>query len=208
MSLINPEPAAIDRYLWDYAQDSIKALLEVISTGQAAINPDYKFFVERNLYRPTIEDLTENNHLVNILVGQVVTDGLQGDFSKNHLVTYNVDCYVQGFNEDDAGNLVPADQAAVDRLTYLCAMVEFGLTKLANYYLKDDRFIDKIHPEALDLTFNPVDDASDAATPYAPARFAYVIKFPYEPQDLENLPLLEAAKATFQNFASQIFNTP
>ena len=156
MSLINPEANAIDRYLWDYALESMVALLKVISTGQAAINPDYEFFVVKNKYRPSIESLTENNHLVNIFVGQVASDNLQGDFSYNHLVTYNVDCYVQGFNEDDAGNLIPADEAAVDRLTYLCAMVEFGLKKLANYYLDDSRFIDKIHPETLDLTFNPV----------------------------------------------------
>lgn len=207
MSLINPEAEAIDRYLWDYAQESIQALLQVISTGQTAINPAYKFVVVKNQYRPSIESLTENNHLVNIIIGQVISDGLESNFNKNHVVTYNIDCFVQGFNEDDAGNLVPADEAAVDRLTYLCAMVEFGLTKLANYYLDDSRFTNKIVPEKLDLTFNPVDDASDSATPYAPARFSYVVKFPYEPQDLENLPLLEATKLTFQNFASQIFNT-
>lgn len=189
MSLITPEVGAIPRYLWDVAQENIKGLLEVVSIAQTILNPDYAFVVEQDVFRPTIEDITQNNHLVNILVAQVVSDGNETNFDKTHVVTYNIDCYVQGKNEDDSdnpGSLIPADEVAVARLKYLCAMVEFGLTNLANFYQGLES--GEIMPDKIDLTFNPVDDAEDGSTPYAPARFQFVCKFPYTPQDLENLP--------------------
>ncbi len=203
MSLINPEANAIDRYLWDIAQDSIKTILKAVSSDQAAINPEYEFFVEKDLFRPTIESLVENNHLVNILVGTVTSDEFETNFDKNHIVTYKIDCYVQGKNEDDAGTLIPPDEAAVERLKYLCAMVEFGLTKLANFYFNNRALVNKVVPDKIDLTFNSVDDSENATTPYAPASFNFVCKFPYESQDLENLPVLEQALIDLTTWASK-----
>lgn len=191
MSLITPEVGAVPKYLWDTAQENIKGLLQAVSDAQAILNSDYEFFVEMDVFRPRIETITQNNHLVNIYVGTVISDANETNFDKTHVVTYNIDCYVQGFNEtnpDIPGTLIPADEVAVARLKYLCAMVEFGLTKLANFYM--DLEEGQIVPDKIDLTFNPVDDAAESATPYAPARFQFVCKFPYTPQDLENLPNL------------------
>ena len=204
MSIINPEMGAIPRYLWDIAQDGIKEILEEVSTAQAAINSEYEFLVENDRYRPTLESLVKENHLVNIYVGAVRSDDAETNFAKNHVVTYNIDCYVQGFDEDDptTGNLVPADEAAVQRLKYLCAMVEFGLTKLANFFMKLPA--NNIWPDKIDLTYNPVDDAAESGTPYAPARFQFVCKFPYVPQDLE-LPELTEINVTLEDWALKIF---
>ncbi|MCK5613745.1 hypothetical protein KAR91_68405 [Candidatus Pacearchaeota archaeon] len=203
MGIINPEVGAIDQYLWVKAQEGIKLSLEAVRDAQKAINNDYDFDVHENLYRPTIEKI-ENKALVNILIAQVVSDANETNFDKTHNVTYNIDCYVRGRNEDDPdspGSLVPADEVAVERLQYLCAMVEFGLTKLANFYqgLNSGEII----PDKIDLTFNPVDDAAEAATPYAPARFQFVCKFPYTPQDLENLPVLEQSFIDLSEWASR-----
>lgn len=203
MSIINPESGAIPRYLWDTAQDNMKSILEDVSTAQAAINADYAFTVINDKYSPTIEELVADNHLVNIYVAQVVSDGHETNFSKNHIVTYNIDCYVQGFNEDDPETsiLVPADEVAVARLKYQCAMVEYGLTKLSNFYMGLNS--GEIIPDKIDLIFGTVEDASDSFTPYAPARFKFICKFPYDPQDLENLPDLSAFKVDLTNWASE-----
>jgi hypothetical protein len=203
MSIINPETGAIPRYLWDTAQEGIKIQLQAVSTSQAAINSDYAFTVEQDLYRPSIEDATINNHLVNIYIAQVTSDGNDTNFLKNHIVVYNIDCYVQGKYETDPDTsaLVPADEVAVARLKYLCAMVEFGLTKLANFY--KGLGSGNIMPDKIDLIFDPVVDAAESATPYAPARFTFTCKFPYTPQDLENLPDLDRAKADLTNWATE-----
>lgn len=203
MSIINPESGAIPKYLWDTAQENIKEILEDISTAQALLNSDYAFTVTSDKYSPTIEELVSNNHLVNIYVTTVSSDGHETNFSKNHIVTYNIDCYVQGFNEDDPDTsvLVPADEVAVARLKYQCAMVEYGLTNLANFYM--DLRSGEIIPDKINLVFGTVEDASDSFTPYAPARFTFVCKFPYNPQDLEDLPDLSAFKTDLTNWASE-----
>lgn len=203
MGIINPEVGAIDNYLWVTAQEGIKTTLEAVRDAQKLINPDYDFQVETNLYRPTIESI-EDTALVNILIGPVNSDGAQTDFSKNHVVTYNIDCYVRGRNEDNPdnpGSLVPADEVAVQRLQYLCAMVEYGLTELAGFYKSLNS--GEIMPDKISLNFNPVDDAAESATPYAPARFEFICIFPYTPQDLTGLPSLSESLTTVGEWASK-----
>lgn len=207
MSIINPEVGAIDNYLWVKAQEGIKLSLEAVRDAQNAINTDYDFDIETNLYRPTIEKI-EDRAFVNILIGRVTSDDSETNFNKTHIVTYNIDCYVRGRNEDnpdDPGSLVPADEVAVERLQYLCAMVEFALTKLANFYQSLNS--GDIIPDKIDLNFNPVEDASESVTPYAPARFEFICKFPYNPQDLENLPELNESFVSFSDWASEFLYT-
>lgn len=204
MGVINPESGAVPVYLWVQAQQGIKTILEGIRDTQVAINSDYDFDVYTNLYRPSIEQI-ENKALVNILIATVTSDEHETNFSKNHVVTYNIDCYVRGKNEDDPdnpGSLVPADEVAVERLYYLCAMVEYALTKLANFY--KGLSSGNIYSDKIDTTFNPVEDASESATPYAPARFQFVCKFPYVPQDLENLPDLEQVILNLKDWAIKV----
>jgi len=204
MGIINPEPGAINNYLWVAAQEGIKLALKAVRDAQVLINPDYDFDVNENLYRPTIEKI-ENKAFVNILIAKVFSENNESNFNKTHVVTYNIDCYVRGRNEDNPdnpGSLVPADEVAVERLQYLCAMVEYGLTKLANFYFSLNS--GEIVPDKIDLTFNPVDDAAESATPYAPARFQFICKFPYDAQDLDNLPSLEKIVISLSEFASEI----
>ena len=207
MGIINPEAGAIANYKWVEAQEGIATALEAVSTAQAVINSLYYFQVEKNLYRPTIESIY-NVSLINILIASVTSDGNETNFSKNHIVTYHIDCYVRGKNEDDPdnpGSLVPADEVAVERLHYLCAMVEYGLTNLANFYQSLNS--GEIMPDKINLIFNPIDDSSNAAEPYAPARFEFVCKFPYVPQDLQNLPDLKKAFVDMQEFIGKIVDS-
>jgi hypothetical protein len=184
MPLINPETGAVEQYIWVVFQQGLKAALQAVSDAQALINPAYKFRVETNLYRPTIEQI-ENQALVNILIDGY--DPMNSTQSiEDHLVSFHFDCYVRGRNENDPdnpGSLIPADQVAVERLHYLCAQVGYGIKKLEDYYmgLSDNK---QVNRGKLSLKFNPVDDAAESATPYAPARFTLECSFPYTSADL------------------------
>lgn len=204
MGIIKPETGAIANYLWVQAQEGIALSIQAVQDAQVLINPDYAFDVHQNLYRPTIEHLT--GAFVNIHIQSVRSADGETNFNKTHIVTYNIDCYVLGKNEDDPDelrDLVPADEAAVQRLHYLCAMVEFALTKLANFY--HSMGSGQIIPDKIDLNFNPVVDATESATPYAPARFQFVCKFPYNAQDLTGLPDLDQAFIDIGTWASSVF---
>lgn len=206
MSVVNPETGAINNFLWVDAQEGSRIILQGISDAQSAINPDYAFQVVKNMYRPSIEQI-ENVSLVNIRIGQVVNKD-ESNYDMTQTVTYFFDCYVRGKNEDDPdnpGSLVPADEVAVDRLHYLVAMVYYGVTALRNYYVGLSS--GQIVPGKLGIVFNPVEDPDDSFTPYAPAQITFTCDFPYEVQDLTDLPALTAVKATLDAWAVQIFNT-
>lgn len=204
MSLINPEPGAIPKFLWDVAQEDIISVLEEIRDNQAAINPDYSFEVKHDLYLPTIEDLASSNNFVNVYISTVFPEK-DSFFESNQIVRYHIDNYVQGSNELDPGDpniLIPPDQAAVERLKYQVAMCYFAMKKLQNYYLKNETiFENKIDPGSLRITLNPVENAEDGATPYAPARITFDCSFPYFAQDLEDLPDLESVLMNLPTFS-------
>jgi hypothetical protein len=201
MSVITPPTGAIPLYLWIKYQRGIKTLLESVSTAQALLNSAYAFAVYTNMYRPSIEDIY-NQAMVNILIDNVQSENA-GAFSKNHVVTFHIDCYVRGKNEDDpdnTGTLIPADEVAVERLQYLCCQVEYGLTQLKNFYAGLES--GQVMPGGLSLQFSAVDDGAESATPYAPARFILTAKFPYTPADLTGLPPIEQLLVTFPEWAA------
>ena len=189
MGQVQPEAQAIALYKWVTFQQGLKTALEAVSTAQTAINPAYQFRVETNLYRPNIQDI-QNQALVNILI-----DGYDPENSTNsnlnHNVTFYFDCYVLGQNENDVenpGSLLPADQAAVERLQYLCAQVEYGLRNLNNYYM-DSSLLNEVRRGVLGLKFSSVEDAMESNTPYAPARFTLKTTFSYSPKDHDEVDL-------------------
>lgn len=203
MGVIKPETGAIPNFLWVEAQEGIQTLLEGVSTAQALLNPDYAFKVYSNLYRPSIENI-ENTSMVNIRIGQVQSKD-ETNFEMTQTVTYFIDCYVRGMNEDDpdnVGSLVPADEVAVQRLHYLASMVFFGMTNLANFYMGLNS--GEIVPGKIGVIFNAVEDAADSATPYAPAQITFTCDFPYVAQDLINLPEYESTLIDLNTWAARI----
>lgn len=204
--LINPETGAINNFLWVTAQEGIKIILDGISDSQKEINPDYEFEVFINKFKPKIEDITKFA-MVNIRFGTITTKD-ETNFGFTQEVPFLIDCYVRGQNEpdpDNYGSLIPADEAAVARLNYLVAMVHYGITALNNFYINLNS--GDIIPGKIGIVFNPVEDAEDSATPYAPAQVSFTCDFPYEFADLSNLPELEAVKSDLTIWAAQIFMT-
>lgn len=202
--LIDPETGAIEHFLWVQAQEGIRIILQAISDAQVAINSNYQFDVYKNKYSPKIEDIS-NFMMVNIRIGNITTED-ETDFEDTDIVPFVIDCYVRGQDENDPdnpGSLVPADEAAVERLYHLVAMVRYAITALDNFYLSLSS--GQIVPGNIQIAFNPVEDAEDSATPYAPAQVTYTCRFPYEHADLTGLPELEAVKADLTTWASHIF---
>ena len=196
MGIINSEMGAIPNFLWVAAQQDMTTALRAISTAQEAINPDYAFKVEENLYRPTIENL-ENVCFVNNRIDRM--DPLDVTiYDETQKVMHVFDCYVRGKNEQHGSSLVPADEVAVQRLHYLVAMVYYSLTQLTKYYHGLNS--DKISPKGLNVIFNPVEDVENSFEPYAPAQVQYEIWYPYSYKDHENLPDLEAVRVAFNNW--------
>lgn len=204
--LIDPETGAIENFLWVQAQEGIRIVLQGISDSQKDYNSDYEFTVHKNMYRPKIEDVTKFG-MVNIRIGNITTED-DTNFDATDIVPFLIDCYVRGENENDPdnpGSLVPADEVAVERLYYLVAMVRYGITMLENFY--QSLSSGEIMSGKIGIAFNPVEDAEDSATPYAPAQVTFTCRFPYNYTDLSGLPELEAVKADLTKWASQIFMT-
>ena len=190
MGQITPESGAIALYDWIEYQQGIKTALEAVNTAQSAINSAYAFRVETNLYHPTIASI-QNQALVNILIEGYDADKYTSAMA-NHMVTFHIDCYVLGRNEnsvENPGSLLPADQVAVERLQYLCAQVEYGLRNMANYDMGLDPY--KVQPKKLGLKFQEPQDVDESAEPYAPARFTFTCEFGYDSADSQDTDLTQ-----------------
>ena len=143
--------------------------------------------------------ILENTWFVNSIIASVDLDDKSGFFSGNQDVIFYFDLYVRGENEDDGVNpLVPADDAAVQRLQYLMAMVQATLQNLANFY--QGLTSGQIAPGMPRGIFNPVENPEESSTPYAPARIIFPCKFPYTTIDLTGLLDLEDVRISFQNW--------
>lgn len=199
MGVINPESGAIDNYKFVEAQENYVGILKAISTAQSGINTDYEFEVGYNVFRPTIQNDLKNKSFVNVLIGNVISQNSSRQ-NKDQEVEFYFDCYQLGENEDP----YPADEVAVQRLQYLCAMVEYGLTALQNYYASLGQSGNgEIRPGELSLQFNSVEDADDSFKPYAPARFTQKVMFSYTAAT-PILPDLETITIDLQNYALEL----
>jgi hypothetical protein len=205
MGIISPETNAIPNLLWIDAQEGIQKVLQAISDTQATINQDYAFKVYSNKYSLSDGDFGDLRSMVNIRIGKMDSKDVT-NFSMTHSVTYFIDCYVRGQNEDNpdvAGDMVPADEVAVQRLYYLIAMTYYGMTSLKNFYMK--MTMGKIVPSKnIGILFNPVKDAENSAEPYAPAQITFVADFPYDAEDLSGLPAYQSTFIDLKSWAARI----
>jgi hypothetical protein len=85
-------------------------------------------------------------------------------------------------------------------------MVEYGLTKLENYYLSLSE--GDIGPKNITLEFDKLEDPAQSATPYAPAEFQFVCDFPYSGADFTGLPELSELNMAAQTWASKFIYAP
>ena len=205
--------AGISYPLWTQLKINIVTILEEIATEETLVSAARNFIVAKDRWRPWVE-AQQKIALVNILVQTV---GQNTERSANRTsglddITVMVDMYALG----EAGEVLPADEVAADRIDLLTAQVREGLTRLKNSdfgFSKDpdngfliDRNIN------FDLTM--YDQENEQATgQYAPARWSFVVQMPYIPtdnNDYNNLTELniQVKDETLDLYALQFTYTP
>ncbi len=169
---------AIDYPSWYALKTNIVAILQVIAAEEELAVPGRNFTVEKDRWRPWIE-AQQTIPLVNVMVQGVAQDSGRSTARgpSTDEVVINVDMYALG----KAGETLPADQEASQRLDLLVAQVREGLTRLD---LIDFGFEEGAIDRSQNLTLTYYDQENETATgQYAPARWSMNISFPFDPQD-------------------------
>jgi len=166
---------------WHTLKTNLVTIFEDVATAEAAIDPGRDFEVVKDRWRPWVEK-QQGKALLNIMVDTVQQ---QGAGSMRHLgfaVTVNLDMYALGNYQEQAGLFTPADEVAANRLDLLVAQVLYGLTRLENY---DLGFAGgQIGANAKNLSLMMYSHEREEATgQYAPARWAFEVTLPYDPED-------------------------
>ena len=192
--------AGIEYPLWYGLKSNIVDILTIIAAEETIVNSSRNFLVQKDRWRPWIEAQQEIP-LVNVMVqGSNQDSGSSASriYSTDE-VTVNVDMYVLG----QAGETLPADEIAAERLDLLVAQVREGLTRLD---LLDFGFpIGQISRDQ-NFTLTYYDQQNEESTgQYAPARWSFNVKFPFYPQDKGNYVNLSELNVTINDDLAELY---
>jgi hypothetical protein len=177
---------AVARPAYNTLKKNIKTILQEVATAEAIASPSRAFTVERDRWRPWIEN-QRSTALVNIMVDSVnpTPGGGTRQYQPQH-VNVNIDMYVLGTDQDQVSStgavtLVPCDEVAADRLDLLIAQVQFGITRMLQH---DFGFTAGLigRSNAPSLTLYPQEGDQETGN-YAPARWSLAVDLPYYPVD-------------------------
>lgn len=163
---------------WYPLKANIVSILKVIAAEEKAEETTRDFVVEKDRWRPWIES-QQLIPLVNVMVQGVNQDSgsSAARIYSTDEITINVDMYALG----RAGEVLPADQIASERLDLLVAQVREGLTRLD---LMAFGFEEGTIERSLNFTLSYYDQENEQATgQYAPARWSFNVKTPFYPED-------------------------
>ena len=181
---------AIALPLWNALKVNIVTQLTAIAVEETLVDAGRDFEVSKDRWRPWIEE-QQKKALVNIMVDTVSGNGDRSTQRVSALddIIVKADMYAIG----KAGEVLPADEVAAERLDLLIAQVREGLTRLAftDYgFTKDSTFGNVIDHDS-NFQLNYYDQESQQATgQYAPARWSFTVQMPFIPvddNDYENL---------------------
>ncbi len=132
-----------------------------------------------------LEAIATEETLVNVMVQTTAPNTGRSSNRRNTLddVTVNVDMYALG----KAGEVLPADGVAADRLDLLIAQVREGLTRLLAtdfLFTKDATYGFPIDREETNFNLTYYDQENEqAAGQYAPARWTFIVQLAFIPVD-------------------------
>ena len=176
--------AGIDYPLWATLKANIETILEAIATEETIVAAARNFLVTKDRWRVWVES-QQNIALVNIMIQTVGTNVDRSGSRRNTLNDINVmvDMYALG----EAGEVLPADEVAADRLDLLTAQVRAGLTRLKESdfgFDPDSEFGMVIDRGDTDFTLTYYDQENEqSAGQYAPARWTFTVQMPFIPTD-------------------------
>ena len=197
--------AGINYPLWKQLKTNIVTILEEIAAEENAVDPGRNFIVTRDRWRPYIES-QQGTALVNIMVQNVGANSDRSGNRQNYLDTVNV--YIDMYAIGLAGEVLPADEIAADRLDLLTAQVREGITRLKNIDLGFPRdstggfLID--WSGSADLTMYD-QDQEDSTGQYAPARWSFNVEMPFIPTDNNDYVDLDQLNLTVTDDSLELF---
>jgi hypothetical protein len=198
--------AGINYPLWVQLKTNLVTILTEIATEENIVDTARNFTVGKDRWRPWIE-AQQKVSLVNIMVTGVGQDSGRSGNRTGSLDEINVvvDMYALG----KAGEILPADQIAADRIDLLTAQVREGLTRFKNMNLGFTK--DPVHGWQIDRNINFAltyyDQENEQSTgQYAPARWSFDVKMPFIPTDNNDYVDLDelnvsVKKGDLENFA-------
>lgn len=176
--------AGIAYPLWTTLKTNIVTILTAIAAEETIESAARNFQVTKDRWRPWIEA----QQSIALVVVMVQTTGTNTGRSANRRstlddVTVNVDMYALG----KAGEVLPADEVAADRLDLLINQVREGLTRLLNTdfgFTEDPDFGWPIDKEDANFNLTYYDQENEQATgQYAPARWTFTVQLAFIPTD-------------------------
>lgn len=199
---------AIDYPRWTQLKTNIVNQLKAIATEESLVSAGRNFLVEKDRWRPWIE-AQQAIPLVNVMVQGVSQDSGRSASHRASLdeIQVNVDMYALG----KAGDVLPADELAAQRLDLLIAQVREGLTRLNTFDFGFARDVEGgiIIDHNLDFTLTYYDQENEQATgQYAPARWSFNVKMPFIPEDKRVYTDLEELNVDLEKFALRFNYTP
>ncbi len=192
---------AVSRPAYSTLKKNIVTILQEVATAEAEANASRAFVVQRDRWRPWIEN-QQSVALVNVMVDSITP--APGGGTKQYTpdrVTVNIDMYVLGTEQDQVSalgvhTLVPVDEVAADRLDLLIAQVRFGLTRMLR---QDFGFaagqIGRVI--GMNLQLYPQEGTQDSGN-YAPARWSFTVDLPFYAEDDGPTVDMEEMNVTFQ----------
>lgn len=170
--------------LWTTLKTNIVTILEAIATEETLVSAARNFNVTKDRWRPWIE-AQQSIALVNVMVQTTGTNTDRSSNRRNTLddVTVNIDMYALG----KAGEVLPADEVAADRLDLLINQVREGLTRLKEIdflFTEDPDNGFPIDKENTNFNLTYYDQENEQATgQYAPARWTFTVQLAFIPVD-------------------------
>jgi len=175
--------AGINYPLWVQLKNNIVTQLKVIATEETIVDTARNFEVGKDRWMTWIE-AQQKVSLVNVMVSNV---GQNSGRSQNRVSSLDqinvvVDMYAIG----KAGEILPPDEVAADRIDLLTAQVREGLTRLkfSDFGFSKDSNQGCIIDLISDFTLTYYDQVSEQSTgQYAPARWSFDVNMPFIPTD-------------------------
>ena len=186
---------------WVLFKTNVVAILKVIAAEEKIVDPERDFIVNKDRYRPWIE-AEQTLPLVNVMIQGMGQDSGRSSARTCSLddIVVNFDMYVIG----KAGEVLPVDEEAAQRLDLLVAQVREGLTRLD---LIDFGFPIGTIDRSQNLTLTYYDQENEQATgQYAPARWSMNVQFPFEPQDKKEYVDLSELNVSIPDELSEIYS--
>ena len=182
-------------------KDNIVTILSAVSTADSVGDTSRSFIVERDRWRPWIENQHEVA-LVNVMVDSArVEPGSGSRRYHSYRFIVHIDMYVLGAaveqTDEDTGTvtLTPSDKKAADRLDLLIAQVQWGITQMVSCDLGFTPGTIDVKPPTLQI-YNQ-EGAQDIGN-YAPARWMLEVIFPFYPADNGTITEMTELNVTFK----------